>query len=163
MSSCPSITITGSKGSEATEASGFAWQILANNCPSGRTSWRFGSFAFNSRAKMWLSQANSTPCTVKRHRSNPAKDEHISSTASSSLTNSSCRAKSLAHCQIANVANSRLWRQNVALAISIFSDGNSTAITPEGHCMNAARRNLGVFDTLIQTWDGRQPYGASPQ
>jgi hypothetical protein len=50
LSSCPSITITGSKGSEATEASGFAWQILANNCPSGRTSWRFGSFAFNSRA-----------------------------------------------------------------------------------------------------------------
>ena len=80
----------------ATEAPGFPRQTLPTNCPSGKTSCRFGRFTFISRAiLLCVSQAESTPSTVKRKRSSPDKVEHISVTASPSPTNSSCRARCL--------------------------------------------------------------------
>ena len=80
----------------ATKATGFARQILANNCPCGKMSWRLGRFTFNSRAiLLCVSQAGSTPCEVKRRHSSPTKEEHISVMSSPSRTNSSCKSKSL--------------------------------------------------------------------
>jgi hypothetical protein len=41
-----------------------------------------------------------------------------------------------------------LHRPSIAI-----SNGNSTAIAPEKHCMRQAGRNLGVCHSLVQGWD----------
>ena len=56
-------------------------------------------------------------------------------------------------CHIRDVEGSQHWRGNVALSICIVSDGNSTAITPDKHCMLPTCRNLGVRHSLIQRRD----------
>ena len=74
---------------------GFARQTLANNCPSGKISCRFGRFICISPAmRFWTSQAESDPAALKRSFSSPAKLEQISTTVSFSEATVSCRRRS---------------------------------------------------------------------
>ena len=78
---------------------GFAWQKLASNCPSGKTTRRFWRLTFISRAMcLWLSQEESEPGAFQYSTSFPARSEQISVTASPSENNSNCKTRSLPSC-----------------------------------------------------------------
>ena len=101
---------------------------MANNWPSGKRSWRFERFTFNSRAvRLCVSQAESVPGAVKRCHSCPTKVEHI---RVHPRPQTLAVEPSLCH---------MLYRQCStfpAAAEDLFrSDGNSIASTLQQHCM----------------------------
>ena len=69
----------------ATVANEFARYVEANKCPSGRTTGRLWISVFNSCAmRLWISDAKSDLCALKRNTSSPAKLDNFSIERSSS-------------------------------------------------------------------------------
>ena len=82
--------------SSATVTKGVALQTVANNSPSGKTSWRLWRLICNFCAiRCLMSNAKSDPRAFKRNTSCPAKSKHVRIMSFSSETRSSCKTRSL--------------------------------------------------------------------